>query len=101
MLTLHIDLILLISRYISDREKIYWSMSCKKMDSVKYKMIYREKINVERIIQLTYFDNFENVEAIGSINNRPKHAKYVHLCIHGTDIPSFVTHLTFGHYFNK
>jgi len=70
-------------------------MISKSTDELKYKFIYSDKINVKKIIELPYFDNFENV----AINNygdvQPNRVKYIHFKATDTNIPSFVTHLKF------
>ena len=78
MLTLFKEIVLNIVNNISEREKMYLTSTCKQMNASKYKLIYVEKIRLESIIKLSYFDNFRNIEA-NDVTHYPKN----------------VTHLTF------
>src|SRR5688500_6826068 len=95
MLTLPDDLILIVAEPLSDIEKIKFSMSSKILDPLKYKFIYRKKINIEHILTLPYFDNFECIELSRNQNKYPKKVKYVYFDAMTTIIPTLVTHLTF------
>uniref|UniRef100_A0A6C0C9F9 F-box domain-containing protein n=1 Tax=viral metagenome TaxID=1070528 RepID=A0A6C0C9F9_9ZZZZ len=101
MLSLHIDLILLISQQLSDAEKIYLTMICKQIDPIKHKMMYKTNVDMKRIISLSYFDNFENIEMYAKFDIVPKCAKRIHLYTDSTDVPDFVTHVTFDDRFNS
>jgi len=93
MLAANEDILFKITEFLLDRSIIYLTMTCKKFDTLKYKFIYREKVCVEKISYLSYFDNFECVELKYLTDPRPKCARYVHFNTGETDIPNFVTHL--------
>jgi len=105
MLTLNTDIFLQIGTLLTDKEKIILTMICTQMDILKHKFRYQKKVHVHKILRLSYFNNFENVE-LYDINNRcPKHAKQIHFT---TRVPIYpisydavrITHLTFGDEFN-
>src|SRR5687768_12207082 len=97
MLTLYDDLFIKISELLEQNEKIILTMASVAMNRLKYVFRYYEKINIDRIINLSYFDNFECVKLTPKNHIRiPKHAKYVYLKTCCSDIPEFVTHLVFG-----
>src|SRR5688572_19300601 len=94
MLAIYDDAIIKISEKLSDKEKIYLSMSSKQLDSMKFKMKYSELISIVKIESLAYFDNFENVDIYLYTSSRyPKSAKFIHLSTDRSSIPSCVTHL--------
>lgn len=102
MLTLCTDLILQISDYLPDKRKICLTMSCKFFDGLKYKMIYRKKVNVKKIRNLRYFDNFESI-ILSDVVRFPKFVKYVEIkiCRWKSNIlfdymPQTVTHLLYN-----
>jgi len=115
MLTLHHELIVEICEFLSDRGKIRLSIVSKKMDKIKYTLIYHEKKHVQEIVHLPYFDNFRSVEISDTTNIFPKYAKYVYFksCHFGIpitkydpiqmikNIPPSVTHLEFNASFNE
>jgi len=70
-------------------------MASKSTDALKYKFIYLDKINVEKIGKLLYFDNFENIEINHYENAQPNRAKYVHFEVIDTNISPFVAHVGF------
>jgi len=89
------DIIMEISVLLTDKEKIYLSMTSKFMNQLKYKFIYRDKIIVTKINHLPYFDNFECVELSPLYCYHPKRAKYIYYASCSTYVPSYVTHLSF------
>jgi len=100
MLSIYDDVILKISEYLLDKEKIALTMTSMKLDRMKYKFTYREKICVDQIFDLSYFENFECVELL-ILNRCPKKAKYIYLETMGRAyVPPFVTHLIFHDLFN-
>jgi len=102
MLPINEDIILNISEFLTDKEKIKLTMISKLMD--KFKFAYRDKISICKITNLSYFENFENIGIYLIKNERiPKKIKYIHFeaqtilfnimtknNLHG------ITHLTFG-----
>jgi len=101
MVDLYDDLIIKICDELCDREKIYVTMISKRMEKIRYKCTYREKIHVRYIVALPYFDNFESVEISELISILPKCAKYIYFEADTRSIPGFVTHLKFADTFNE
>lgn len=64
MSALYDDVIFKICNFLTDREKIHLTMASKKMDQMKYKFIYHEKIDVNKILGLSYFNGFKIVEIL-------------------------------------
>jgi len=100
MLTLYQEMICIISEFLVDKEKIRLTMISRLFDKLKYVFIYREKVNINKIIKLSYFDNFENIE-MNVMGANPKNAKYIHYVARRGDIPKFITHLTIGTLINQ
>jgi len=97
MLTICADMILKISEFLTDREKITLTMVCVLMDRFKYKFTYCEKINICNTYLLPYFDNFEYVQISATPDKYPKKLKHIFYEEYGNiydDIPPSVTHLT-------
>jgi len=99
------DVILKISELLADQEKKRLTMISKLMNKLKHKMIYREKIDINRIINLSYFDNFECIQIYNQkISKYPAHVKYIYYktntFVFSPIIPSKVTHLTFDDEFD-
>jgi len=99
------DVILQICESLTDREKIRLTMISKMMDTLKYKIIYCEKIDMNKIVDLSYFNSFECVQMYDTYFkhiNYPKHVKYIHFKYANIPlvIPQLVTHLTFDSGFN-
>jgi len=105
MQTMYDDIILKISQLLSNHQKIYLTMTSTFMNKFKYKFIYREKIDVDKIIKLSYFNNFECVSISDISDEIPKYAKYVYLITYIMDLTHnplpLATHLTFGRFFNQ
>src|SRR5687767_6775495 len=105
MLSLCCDLFLKISELLTDKEKIYLTMTCKKMDELKHKFRYHKKIDICLIRNLSYFDNFESVASFFPESKYPKHAKYIYFfysnILSDKFIPKLVTHLEFNPSFNN
>jgi len=90
-----IDALVEIGKFLNDKEKICLCMVSKLTDTLKYKFMYSNKINVKKIMGLPYFDNFENVEINHYEDIQPNRVKYVHFITDDTNVPSFVTHFKF------
>jgi len=89
-----------ITNDLTDKERLMLTMTSKSLDPLKYKFIYRHRINIKMIYDLPYFDNFENIDISSTTYKLPKFAKYIHFESNNKYIPSNVTHLTFGALFN-
>jgi len=102
-MSLYEDLFLQISQYLSNKENIALSMTSKLMNGLKYKIIYSGKVQLVKIINLSYFDNFENVDIMNmtSYERLPQKIKHIHFNNKiKKNIPLSVTHWTFeGYYF--
>uniref|UniRef100_A0A6C0C821 F-box domain-containing protein n=1 Tax=viral metagenome TaxID=1070528 RepID=A0A6C0C821_9ZZZZ len=101
MLSVPDDIILKIGDLLLDKDKIAITMMAKRFDRLKYKFIYRQKMIYDRILPLSYFDNFECIELPRYQRIYPKSVKYVHFVARTTEMPPKVTHLTFGDDFNR
>jgi len=77
MLTLHDELIIKISELLTDNEKIKFTMVSKMMDKMKNKFMYTDKIDVRKIRNLKFFNNFEYVEIPDIIHKCPKNVKHI------------------------
>jgi len=72
------DIFIEIGKYLTDKEKITFTMTSAQMDALKYKFTYCELIDVHTIINLPYYDNFENIKIHDMIDHIPKKAKQIH-----------------------
>uniref|UniRef100_A0A6C0C877 F-box and FNIP repeat-containing protein n=1 Tax=viral metagenome TaxID=1070528 RepID=A0A6C0C877_9ZZZZ len=120
MQAVHDDVIIRISDELTDREKIILTLTSKSMGIFRCKFMYHEKICVDRIISLPYYDNFRCIDIRKmferpdaksfTVSDYPKYVKEVHYMIHYddyfTDISAKfvlhrVTHLKFSNVFNE
>jgi hypothetical protein len=102
MLKLHDENLVLISEFLKDKQKIYLTMTSKRMDVTKHKFIYYKKIRIDTISRLSYFDNFASVKICSLEDKLPKYVKWVYyLSCRSEKIPTYITHLTLGRSFNK
>jgi len=105
MIPLCIDAILKITDFLSDRDKMQLTMISMSMDVLKYRLMYREKIHIGKIVELPYFDNFECVELSKIVNMYPKYVKYVYFKATSGNLSLLhsapITHLSFSENFNK
>src|SRR5688572_6521622 len=86
MMTLCLDTIIRISEDLSDKDKIFLTMTSKAVDGLKFVFIYKQKIGIWIIKNLPYFDNFEKV--IISYNDIvPKNAKSIYYKTGSTKVP--------------
>jgi hypothetical protein len=96
------DIILNIAEFLSDREKIRLTMTSLCMNELKYIFIYKQKISLDKIFKLSYFNNFESIEIkVKTRSVRPKNTKYIHFITHTCDIPHIITHLKFSDDFDS
>jgi len=96
MLTLYDDIFIKISELLEQHEKIMLTMASVSLNRLKYVFRYYEKINIDKIIHLSYFDNFECVKLTPRNHTIvPKSVKHVYLKTCDSNIPPFVTHLLF------
>jgi len=106
MLSLSSDSILQICRSFSDRDKIRLAAVSKRLDYLTHKFTYYDRIDLEKIVELPYFDNFKHVEVSDLKYKCPKFLTHLmfgdrfNQSVKGY-IPGTVTHLTFGHHFNQ
>src|SRR5688500_4186843 len=90
-----------IGKWSDDKGKIYITMTSKLLDTLKYKFIYHERININAIKKLSYFDNFEFVIIKDVLDMRQQHTKYVYFNADTNEIPPFVTHLELDEIFDE
>jgi hypothetical protein len=65
-------------------------MTSKMMDDLKYKFTYDEKIHIDKINMLSYYNNFINIEVDDIICN----CSQINHCDNILNVPEIVTHLT-------
>ena len=87
MLSLPEELIILISTFLNNKEKIVLTSLTKSFNMFQKKFIYRDSIEASEIMNVPYNNNFTYVEYTHSSNEKP--------------IPSFVTHLYTNDFFNE
>lgn len=106
---LYVDIILLIFKELTLKDKLTLCLCNKYLDSFKYKIKFNNEVNISKILGLEYFDQFMNFiifNNIGSpiklpkINNKYIFCKYFDQPINNC-IPNTVNKLTFGNYFNQ
>jgi hypothetical protein len=120
------DIIIRIGYDLTNVEKLMLTMTCKSMDGFRYRFAYTEKVHINKIKSLLYFDNFEYVDISNKLTDNlghdieikcPKNVKkvYYYVNIFARDfwgslcyIPSIVavtpigiTHLEFHDDFNQ
>uniref|UniRef100_A0A6C0C7X7 F-box domain-containing protein n=1 Tax=viral metagenome TaxID=1070528 RepID=A0A6C0C7X7_9ZZZZ len=104
MLSLSYEPIIEICELLTDREKIRLSMVSKYMDRIKYKLTYHEKQKIEKIRNLSYFNNFSNICVSEKNGVYPIFVKQIFYDVYDSgalkNLPSTVTHLTFNYSFN-
>uniref|UniRef100_A0A6C0C967 FNIP repeat-containing protein n=1 Tax=viral metagenome TaxID=1070528 RepID=A0A6C0C967_9ZZZZ len=117
------DVVCYLCEYLDDYQKIHFFSICKRMNKFKKDVSFDQKIQIKKIISLSYFNNFKNIIALTNTiypnnvvnltipfnefdgNMMPK--TLTHLRLIGsyqtflTPIPSSVTHLSFGDHFNQ
>jgi hypothetical protein len=95
MLTIYDDIFIKMSEELTDREKIYLSMTSKQLNMLKYEFIYKQMIHVYKIFKTPYFDNFECVQVSKISTKYPKAAKQIYLRAYTPHFPPFITHLRY------
>jgi len=90
-----------ISNFLTDREKIYLASTSSIMDKLKFRFRYCEKIRMDKIVHLPYFNNFEFVKIHTIPPTYPRNIKFIHLLTDTSNIPPNITHLSFRRRFNK
>jgi len=101
---LPIELIIYIEQLCHERDIISILKTCKKFYGYRFLMKYRFQVHYRFISKLPYFNNFTNV-IYDEIAVFPANLKSLTFA-YGFDqdkgsIPSSVTHLTFGDFFNR
>uniref|UniRef100_A0A6C0C9C3 Uncharacterized protein n=1 Tax=viral metagenome TaxID=1070528 RepID=A0A6C0C9C3_9ZZZZ len=101
------DIIPKICDIATDKTKISLSATCKLINGMKRDFVFREQINLGKIRMLPNFDNFEFILIndmlvnVGWVTTIPKKAKKIYFKTKTTNIPQFVTHLTFCDSFDE
>jgi len=62
METINIDAQIYISNFLRDVEKIKLSMCCKKLDQLKHNYRYADRIDIDKICALPYYNNFTKIK---------------------------------------
>lgn len=66
LLDLYQDLFIIIANFLSDRDKIMFFSTCKRLNVLKKVVKYKTYIRLSKIKKLPYYDNFINIIATGS-----------------------------------
>ena len=82
---LNYDIILYIIEFLDDRDKIIFTSIEKEMNLLKYHIKFHNKYEYDKIKHLSFIKNF----------------KEIHYLSDNINIPNYITHLTFGYYFNQ
>jgi hypothetical protein len=105
MMSLYGDLFIKIGTLLTTKEKIYLTMTCTQTSELKHVFKYHNRITINLIHNLPYFDNFESVEIFAPESKYPKHVKHIYFYYYGPLynqwVPKSVTNLQFGPTFNK
>lgn len=98
---MHKDWIIYASQYLTNREKIYLSMTSTSFCQLKYAFTYNERVDVDAISYLPYYDNFTSISANRLDQSFPKRIEKLYLTIEEYlcdpiehPVPSSVTDLT-------
>src|SRR5688500_1310238 len=100
MLKIPRETILIIGEHLTDHEKIQLTMASRSMNKLKHKFMYYEIVTIAEIKNLPYFDNFECVKLRNVKDKCPKHVKEVYFkekyfnYKKGKTMPNYITHLT-------
>jgi hypothetical protein len=97
------DIFSQMCKHLNDREKINLTAITTTTNCFKYKLVYVDQIDENKIHKLPYYDNFESISINYVYNQFPKNVKKVSIhCFMGCviyslvvdiDIPSTVTYL--------
>ena len=98
------DIYCYLCTFLTDRDKINFLSSSTTLHGFKSKIFLNDRIFINKITQLWYFDRFTNIitNQLGYIPNisHVTFGNYFNQNIKDC-IPASVTHLTFGYYFNQ
>jgi len=86
-----IDICTQVGKFLSNHDKIQFSMCSIKLDRLKYIYHYENKIGIKYILYLPYYNNFTNV----FVNK-----KFEKIC-YGNKLPSSITHLSFSNHYSS
>lgn len=95
------DIYSYIGNYLEDIDKANLTAVSVATNSLKYVFVFRTLVPTERILHLSYYDSFENVELSEKDTKIPRRAKSVHYSAKDLPIPSHITHLTFSDQFDE
>uniref|UniRef100_A0A6C0C8Z9 F-box domain-containing protein n=1 Tax=viral metagenome TaxID=1070528 RepID=A0A6C0C8Z9_9ZZZZ len=100
------DIILSISIHLTDYDKINLTTTSKRIYNTRNNMLFYQRININRISSLPYFNNFTNVIIFDGTDPIPLRATHLSFddrfdkSIKGI-IPHSVTHLALGNLFDQ
>lgn len=100
------DIIVYVTNFLNDREKILFLSSTNRVHLLKNKVYYNENVYVDKIKDVPYYDMFTNVSIGDLCHKLPKAIVKITFDrafnedINGY-IPNSVTHITFGSFFNR
>src|SRR5579872_245517 len=102
------DIILYITTFLDDINKIYFLSSNKILHTFKNKIYYDEMKHITKIYNLSYYDMFKNIQVDGLDHKLPKYVTHLSFEKYSTfdedirnKIPNTITHLTFGPCFDQ
>lgn len=98
MLALHSDIILVICGNLPDRDKLSFISVSKQIHPLRYKTLYTECYDCEKICAVPYFDRFTNIYVTYEHKKLPKSITHLHFDTEEREsitIPETVTHLSF------
>jgi hypothetical protein len=123
---MYVDVIIHISEYLTNQEKIRLSLTCHKIDKLKNKFTYYDKVDARGVQHLSYdfryvfldkatiadvfhFPKVTHIRFCYSFNEAVKISEGVKQVMFGTNynqsirecLPSSITHLLFRSHFNK
>lgn len=105
-MSLHLDIILCICKFLSEKETVRLSTTSKYFLTVPHNVWFDQPVQIKKIKNTTYFDRFRNVILCNTDTCVPKCAirvvtdDFFNTSIERLMSPS-VTHITFGHRFNQ